>query len=139
MSVGNRVQDDKRAGSLDDQVMDRDRGPCQNIHSEKGDTGKKKVTFDLFAPTTLDFSKSKVVGKEPRSVEKGKGKRIPKLKSKSLWFPRCKGGVQIGMVRRRRKFQISEEDSSTSGSGIWGRQGPNFFKGETSKGMDKVS
>ncbi|KAK1548776.1 hypothetical protein Q3G72_002780 [Acer saccharum] len=70
-------------------------------------------------------------------MEKGKGKRIPKLKTKSLWLPRCKGGVQIGLVRRRKKIQISEEESSSSGSGILSSHGPNFFAGKTSKGLDK--
>ncbi|KAK1568644.1 hypothetical protein Q3G72_027057 [Acer saccharum] len=136
VSVGTRVQGDKMAGRLDDNVMVRDKGPSQNILFEIGGAGKKKVTFDLLAPTSLDYSKSNVAGKEHRTVGIEKGKRIPKLKARSLWLPRCKGGVQIG---RRRKLQISKEDSSTFGSGNWGRQGPNFFKGETSKGMDKVS
>ncbi|KAK0598858.1 hypothetical protein LWI29_000059 [Acer saccharum] len=87
----------------------------------------------------LDLCKSKVAGRNNRPMEKGKGKKIPKLKTKSLWLPRCKGGVQIGLVRRRKKIQISEEESSSSGSGILSSHGPNFFAGETSKGLDKIS
>ncbi|KAK1561161.1 hypothetical protein Q3G72_035079 [Acer saccharum] len=139
VSEGSRDQTDKLTDRLDNLVMVRERSPSQNTQTEKYGAGKKKVTFDLGDPKTIDLCKSKVVGRDYRPMEKGKGKKISKLKTKSLWLPRCKGGVQIGLVRRRKKIQISEEDSSSSGVGILSSQGPNFFAGETSNGLDKVS
>ncbi|KAK1578778.1 hypothetical protein Q3G72_033096 [Acer saccharum] len=96
---------------------------------------KRMVELDIVREKEKDSRIAR--GKELE--DKGKGRRIYNLKSKSLWFPMCKSGVRIGIDRRGRVDQLTEEESSSSGPDFMRSKGPNIFEGEPSKILDKGS
>ncbi|TXG50907.1 hypothetical protein EZV62_023431 [Acer yangbiense] len=136
VSECSRSQTDNMTERVDNLVTSSEKETCnkipyQNIPSVKA--GKKNVTFDPLFPTIISVE----AGGERSLEDKGKGKKGKNLNSKSLWFPRCKGGIRIGGDRRRRKVFSSEEESSSSGLDLMRLKGPNYVEGETSKVQEK--
>ncbi|KAK1580906.1 hypothetical protein Q3G72_001236 [Acer saccharum] len=116
VSEGSRSQTDNRTERVDNLV-----------------TSSEKETYKKFPNQNIPSRQ-----RGERSLgDKGKGKKGNNLNLKSLWFPRCKGGIRIGGDRRRRKVLSLEEESSSSGSDLMRLKGPNYVEGETSKVQDK--
>ncbi|KAK1589229.1 hypothetical protein Q3G72_031730 [Acer saccharum] len=136
MSECDRAQDGKSVESREDAVKIRKKAISntlqkQNIQSAGKGVEKRQVSTDKLPTTSLAVVHSKVLG-----GDKGKGTKVYKMLPKSLWFPMCKSGVRIGVERRGKKTQVSEEESSSSGLGFMFGKGPNYYVGEQSKLVD---
>ncbi|KAK1574964.1 hypothetical protein Q3G72_001396 [Acer saccharum] len=130
-----RVQAGKLSEKLDVPTNIRKKASfeMQNIPSDRNIAVLKKVCSDKLPTTALAIGHPKRVGGVRGGVDKGKGRIIYKMNSKSLWQPMCKGGVRIGVNKKGRSLQSSEEESSSFGPVLRHSQGPNFFVGEQSK------
>ncbi|KAK1592563.1 hypothetical protein Q3G72_027004 [Acer saccharum] len=105
----------------------------QNIKSVSVGADLKKVRPKSVPTTTLTHGQGKGVGGARSGAEKGKGRKIYSVNSKSLWLPMCNSGVKIGGIKKGRIVQSSETESSSVGPAIEFCKGQNYFVGEQSK------